>query len=292
MVKSMTGYGGAKSSEGAYKLSVELKSVNNRYLDTSVRLPRSFMYAEEMVKSTVSAHVSRGKVDVFISFDAAAAEGVAVIVNDDLAAGYKAAIESIGEKLGLNSELTAYQIAKLPDVLALDKKELEKEEAQKELTRVLGLALADYDAMRQREGRKLFDDISSRLNTLENFVAFIESRSPQTVEEYRDRLTRRMQEILESKQLDESRILTEAAIYADHIATDEETVRLRSHIEQIRGMLADDAPAGRKLDFIVQELNRETNTIGSKCNSGDITRAVLDMKSEIEKIREQVQNIE
>ncbi len=292
MVKSMTGYGGAKSSEGAYKLSVELKSVNNRYLDTSVRLPRSFMYAEEMVKSAVSAHVSRGKVDVFISFDAAAAEGVAVIVNDDLAAGYKAAIESIGEKLGLNSELTAYQIAKLPDVLALDKKELEKEEAQKELTRVLGLALADFDAMRQREGRKLFDDITSRLNTLEGFVTFIESRSPQTVEEYRERLTKRMQEILESKQIDESRILTEAAIYADHIATDEETVRLRSHIEQIRGMLEDDAPAGRKLDFIVQELNRETNTIGSKCNSGDITRAVLDMKSEIEKIREQVQNIE
>ncbi|MEA4896569.1 MAG: YicC/YloC family endoribonuclease [Oscillospiraceae bacterium] len=292
MVKSMTGYGGAKSFEGDYKLSVELKSVNNRYLDTSVRLPRSFMYAEEAVKSTVQSHISRGKVDVFISFVTASAEGVAVIVNEELASGYKAAIDSIAAKLGIVNDLTACQLAKLPDVLSLDKKELEKEEAQKELIRILEQALTDFDKMRRREGKKLFDDISSRLDALEGFVEFIESRSAQSVEEYRERLTKKMLDILESKQLDESRILTEAAIYADHIATDEETVRLRSHIEQMRGMLADDAPAGRKLDFIVQELNRETNTIGSKCNSGEITRAVLDMKSEIEKIREQVQNIE
>ena len=292
MVKSMTGYGGAKSQEGVYKLSVELKSVNNRYLDTSVRLPRSFMYAEEAVKSAVQTHVSRGKVDVFISYDMVSAEGVAVIVNEDLAAGYKAAIESIGSKLGIGSELTAYELAKLPDVLSLDKKELEKDAAQKELMEVLERALADFDAMRRREGQKLFNDISSRLSALEGFVAFIETRAPQTVQEYRERLTKKMLEILEAKQIDESRILTEAAIYADHIATDEETVRLRSHIEQMRGMLTGGAPAGRKLDFIVQELNRETNTIGSKCNNSEITRTVLDMKSEIEKIREQVQNIE
>ena len=292
MVKSMTGYGGAKSSEGAYKLSVELKSVNNRYLDTSVRLPRSYMYAEEAVKSAVQAHVTRGKVDVFISFDLVSAENAAVTVNEALAAEYKAAVESIGEKLGLDTGLSAYQIAKLPDVLLLDKKELEKDEAQKELLKVLEQALSDFDAMRRREGGKLYDDISSRLKALEAYVSFIEERSPQTVEEYRDRLTKKMQDILESKQIDESRILTEAAIYADHIATDEETVRLRSHIEQMRGMLSGEAPAGRKLDFIVQELNRETNTIGSKCNSTDITRTVLEMKSEIEKIREQVQNIE
>ena len=292
MVKSMTGYGGAKSAEGAYKLSVELKSVNNRYLDTSVRLPRSYMYAEEAVKSAVQAHVTRGKVDVFISFDLVSAENAAVTVNEVLAAEYKAAVESIGEKLGLDTGLSAYQIAKLPDVLLLDKKELEKDEAQKELLKVLEQALSDFDAMRRREGGKLYDDISSRLKALEAYVSFIEERSPQTIEEYRDRLTKKMQDILESKQIDESRILTEAAIYADHIATDEETVRLRSHIEQMRGMLSGEAPAGRKLDFIVQELNRETNTIGSKCNSTDITRTVLEMKSEIEKIREQVQNIE
>lgn len=292
MVKSMTGYGGAKGTEGAYKLSVELKSVNNRYLDTSVRLPRSFMYAEEAVKSAIQTHVSRGKVDVFISFDTASGEGIAVKVNEDLASGYKAAIESIGAKLGVNADVSAYQIARLSDVLTLDKKEIEKDEAHKELMQVLEKALSDFDTMRQREGRKLFDDISSRLDNIEEFVSFVETRSPQAVTEYRERLTKKMQEILENKQIDESRILTEAAIYADHIATDEETVRLRSHIEQMRGMLASDTPTGRKLDFIVQELNRETNTIGSKCNNNDITRAVLDMKSEIEKIREQVQNIE
>lgn len=292
MVKSMTGYGGAKGTEGAYKLSVELKSVNNRYLDTSVRLPRSFMYAEEAVKSAIQTHVSRGKVDVFISFDTASGEGIAVRVNEDLASGYKSAIETIGAKLGINADVTAYQISRLSDVLTLDKKEIEKDEAHKELMQVLEKALTDFDTMRRREGKKLFDDISSRLDAIEEFVTFVEARSPQAVTEYRERLTKKMQEILENKQIDESRILTEAAIYADHIATDEETVRLRSHIEQMRGMLTSDTPTGRKLDFIVQELNRETNTIGSKCNNNDITRAVLDMKSEIEKIREQVQNIE
>ena len=292
MVKSMTGYGGAKAADGVYKLSVELKSVNNRYLDTSVRLPRSFMYAEEAVKSAVSAHVSRGKVDVFISFDAASGEGIAVNVNEDLAQSYKAALGIIGTKLGVSSEVTAYQIARLTDVLTLDKKEIEKEAAHKELMQALEKALSEYDAMREREGQKLFEDISLRLDAIEKYVSFVEARSPQAVTEYRERLTKKMQEILESKQIDEGRILTEAAIYADHIATDEETVRLRSHISQMREMLASDVPTGRKLDFIVQELNRETNTIGSKCNNNEITRTVLDMKSEIEKIREQVQNIE
>jgi len=288
----MTGYGGAKGTDGAYKLSVELKSVNNRYLDTSVRIPRSFMFAEDAVKSAVQAHISRGKVDVFIAFDTASGDNIAVSVNEALAAEYKAAIESVSEKFGISNEVTAYQICKLPDVLTLDKKEIEKDEALPELISVLERALSDFNSMREREGRKLFEDISSRLDTIEEYVSFIEKRSPQTVEEYREKLTRRMLEILENKQIDESRILTEAAIYADHIATDEETVRLRSHIGQMREMLQIDAPVGRKLDFIVQELNRETNTIGSKCNNSDITRAVLDMKSEIEKIREQVQNIE
>ncbi len=292
MVKSMTGYGGAKAVNGVYKLSVELKSVNNRYLDTSVRLPRSFMYAEEAVKSAVQAHVSRGKVDVFISFDTASGEGIAVNVNEDLAQSYKEALETIGAKLGVSSDVTAYQIARLTDVLTLDKKEIEKEAAHKELMQILDKALGDYDAMREREGQKLYEDISMRLDTIEKNVAFVEARSPQVVTEYRERLTKKMQEILENKQIDEGRILTEAAIYADHIATDEETVRLRSHISQMREMLISDVPTGRKLDFIVQELNRETNTIGSKCNNNEITRTVLDMKSEIEKIREQVQNIE
>ncbi|NLH01627.1 MAG: YicC family protein [Clostridiales bacterium] len=292
MIKSMTGYGGAQSTDGIYKLSIEVKSVNNRYLDTSVRIPRNFMFAEDAVKNAVHSHISRGKVDVFINLDTVSGESFAVNVNEALAAEYKAAIEGLAQKLGISGEVTAYQICKFSDVLTLEKKEVEKEEALSELLSVLEKALSDFDLMREREGRKLLDDISSHLDALEEYVSFIEKRAPQTVEEYRDRLTKRMLEILESKQIDESRILTEAAIYADHIAVDEETVRLRSHISQMRDMLTSCAPVGRKLDFIVQELNRETNTIGSKCNNSEITRAVLDMKSEIEKIREQVQNIE
>lgn len=292
MVNSMTGYGGAKNKDGDYKLSVEVKSVNNRYLDTSVRMPRSFMFAEDMVKNSVQAHISRGKVDVFIALDTSSGEGIAVTVNEALAAEYKAAIDKIGSQLGISSDVTAYQLCRLSDVLVSDKKEIEKDEALTALTKVLEDALSDFDSMRGREGKKLSDDISVRLDTIENFVDFIEKRSPQTVEEYRERLTKRMLDVLENKQIDENRILTEAAIYADRIATDEETVRLRSHISQMREMLCADFPVGRKLDFIVQELNRETNTIGSKCNNKEITRIVLDMKSEIEKIREQVQNIE
>jgi len=292
MIKSMTGYGGAKSATGVYKLSVEIKSVNNRYLDTSVRMPRSFMFAEDTVKNAISAHISRGKVDVFISLDTSSGEDIAVNVNMALASEYKAAVDAIAAELGISGEISAYQLCRLSDVVTLDKKEVGKDEALAELLAVLGQALADFDAMREREGRKLRDDIASHLEIIEGHVSFIEKRAPQSVEEYRERLTKRMLEILESKQIDENRILTEAAVYADHIATDEETVRLRSHISQMRDMLSSDLPVGRKLDFIVQELNRETNTIGSKCNNSDITRSVLDMKSEIEKIREQVQNIE
>ncbi len=292
MVKSMTGYGGAKNTEGAYKLSVEIKSVNNRYLDTSVRMPRSFMFAEDAVKSAVQAQISRGKTDVFINFDAGSGESTAVNVNMALAAEYKAAILSVAEALGLESDVSALQICRLPEVLTLDKKEIEKDTALEALLAVVRSALEDFDRMRAREGKKLYDDIWARLDIIEAHITFIEKLAPQSVEEYRNRLTRRMLELLEQKQLEESRILTEAAIYADRIAVDEETVRLRSHIAQMRDMLQGTVPVGRKLDFIVQELNRETNTIGSKCGSGEITRVVLEMKSEIEKIREQVQNIE
>lgn len=292
MIKSMTGYGGAKTTDEASEFSVELRSVNNRYLDTSVRMPRGFLFAEDTVKSAVSSHISRGKVDVFVNVASAAGSDITITVNDSLAAAYKAAIDHIGEKLGVESSVTAYQIARLSDVLTLDKNELDKEEALRRLMSVVNAALEDFDAMRIREGEKLYDDISSRLDAIEKNVAFVEQRSPQTVSEYRERLTRKMQEVLQNTQLDESRILTEAALYADRIAVDEETVRLRSHIAQMRDMLKSSVPTGRKLDFIVQELNRETNTIGSKCNDSEITKIVLETKADIEKIREQVQNVE
>ena len=291
-MKSMTGYGGAKSVQGTYKLSVEVKSVNNRYLDVSVRLPRSFLFAEDAVKTAVQKHISRGKVDVFINLDADSGDDTAVLANEALAAEYKSAIDKIGDTLGIRTEVTAYELCRLQDVLTLEKKDLDKDEALRVILETTEAALTDFDAMREREGQKMFDDISARLVTIENHVAFVEERAPQTVAEYRERLTKKMLEILDGAQVDQNRILTEAAIYADHIATDEETVRLRSHISQMRGMLASKEPVGRKLDFLVQEFNRETNTIGSKCSDVAVTQTVLDTKSEIEKIREQVQNIE
>ncbi|NLW65782.1 MAG: YicC family protein [Clostridiales bacterium] len=292
MIKSMTGYGGVKLTAAEIEFSVELKSVNNRYLDTSVRMPRGYLFCEDTVKSAVSGHITRGKVDVFISAQSLAQDNMRVVVNEGLAAGYKAAVDRIADILGVESSISAYQIAQFPDVLTADKNEADKEKVQEALLEALEAALRDFDSMRVREGAKLETDISEKLDKIEKLVSFIEERSPQTVEEYREKLTRRMQEVLETTQIDEDRIITEAAIYADHISVDEETVRLRSHISQMRTLLAGGSPVGRKLDFLVQELNRETNTIGSKCNNSDITKAVLDIKSEIEKIREQVQNIE
>lgn len=292
MIRSMTGYGGAKFVGAETEFSVEIKSVNNRYLDTSIRMPRSYLFCEDAVKGAVSAHITRGKADVFISAVSLAQNDTRVIVNAGLAQEYKAAIDKIAAQLGISGEVTAYQIAKMPDVLTADKNDINKEEIQAAILTATQAALTDFDEMRSREGAKLEMDILSRLSEIEGYVEFVEKRSPQTVSDYRQRLTKKMQEILDTKQIDDSRILTEAAIYADHIAVDEETVRLHSHIGQMRTMLAGKSPVGRKLDFIVQELNRETNTIGSKCSDAEVTKIVLDMKSEIEKIREQVQNIE
>lgn len=292
MIKSMTGYGGVKLTGAEIQFSVELKSVNNRYLDTSVRMPRGYLFCEDAVKSAISEHTTRGKVDVFISAQSIAQDNVRVVVNEGLAAEYKAATDKIAKILGIDNNTTAYQVSQFPDVLTVDKNEIDKEKVQTALLEALAAALKDFDSMRVREGAKLETDISEKLVNIETLVSFIEERSPQTVDEYRERLSRKMQETLEAAQIDEGRILTEAAVYADRISVDEETVRLRSHISQMRGLLEGSSPVGRKMDFLVQEFNRETNTIGSKCNNSDVTKAVLDMKSWIEKIREQVQNIE
>lgn len=292
MIMSMTGYGGAKYADNQYELSVELKSVNNRYLDTSVRIPRSFMFAEDTIKSAVKSHITRGKVDVFVTISSTGADDIKVTVNDALVSEYKNAVEHIGNLLGVSTDITALQLSRYSDVLTLEKRDIDTEKITLMIENVINKALSEFDDMRAKEGDKLRLDILSKLESIEEKVFFIEKYSPKTVAEYRERLTKKMQEVLESTNIDESRILTEAAIFADKIAVDEETVRLHSHISQMREILSGDSPAGRKLEFIVQELNRETNTIGSKCNDNEITCVVLDMKSEIEKIREQVQNIE
>ena len=243
MVKSMTGYGRHESVLHGRTLVIEVKSVNNRYLDCNVRLPRVYICAEDGVQRRVKEVISRGKVDVYVNMENNTEEAVSVTLNQPVAAGYME-------------------------------------------------ALRDFDAMRCREGEKLEADLLGRLDTLEDFTHQVEQRSPQTVADYRARLTAKLQEVLADRQLDESRVLTEAAIFADKVAVDEETVRLHSHIAQFRDMLAGGSPIGRKLDFLIQEMNRETNTIGSKCNNLEISTIVVNMKAEIEKIREQVQNIE
>ena len=292
MIKSMTGYGSARGSCEGLEISVELKSVNNRYLDCSVRLPRSFLFAEETVKSQVQQHISRGKVDVFVSVDNSGSDDVVVRVNEGLAGGYLAAFRQIAERYGLDAELSAVTLGRMPDVLTVEKKDADAEAVSAAIGAITEQALQEFDAMRAREGQKLQEDIMNRLNTVEDFVSVVEQRSPETVSEYRERLYRKMCEVLQSTTVDEQRILLEAGIFADKVAVDEETVRLRSHVAQMRGMLEAGSPIGRKMDFLIQEFNRESNTIGSKCNDSTITKTVIDLKSEIEKIREQIQNIE
>lgn len=289
---SMTGYGSAKGSVEGQEITVELKSVNNRYLDCSVRLPRNFLFAEDTVKQAVSAGVSRGKVDVFVSAQASQDSGTVVSVNEELARGYRDAVARIAETLGLESGLNAFSLARFPDVLTVERRELNKDKAAAALSEITAKAVEEFNAMREREGERLRWDMLGKLETIEGLVSVVEERSPQTVKEYRERLEARLRDILADRSLDEQRVITEAAIFADRTAVDEETVRLRSHIAQFRTMLEEGSPIGRKMDFLVQEFNRESNTIGSKCSDASLAKVVVDLKSEIEKIREQLQNVE
>ena len=292
MVKSMTGYGRARQTLNGRDITVEVRSVNNRYLDCTVKVPRTYIFAEDAVKARVQKAVSRGKVDVFITIDAATADETVVAVNEPLARGYYEALTRLKDMFSLEDGLNAVTLAKFPDVLTVTKAEEDLESVAADICAVLDEALAAYNAMRTVEGGKLREDIAGRADTIEAVVGKVEERSPQTVAAYREKLLARMQEVLQSTAIDESRILTEAAIFADKIAVDEETVRLRSHLSQLRTMLESDQPIGRKLDFLIQEVNRECNTIGSKCNDLTIAQDVVNMKAEVEKIREQVQNIE
>ena len=288
----MTGYGRARQTLNGRDITVEVRSVNNRYLDCTVKVPRTYIFAEDAVKARVQKAVSRGKVDVFITIDAAAADETVVAVNEPLARGYYEALTRLKDMFSLEDGLNAVTLAKFPDVLTVTKAEEDLESVAADICTVLDEALAAYNAMRTVEGGKLREDIAGRADTIEAVVGRVEERSPQTVAAYREKLLARMQEVLQSTAIDESRILTEAAIFADKIAVDEETVRLRSHLSQLRTMLESDQPIGRKLDFLIQEVNRECNTIGSKCNDLTIAQDVVNMKAEVEKIREQVQNIE
>lgn len=292
MVKSMTGYGRGEAVGNGRSLVVEVRSVNNRYLDCTVKMPRTYLFAEESIKAAVQKVISRGKVDVFVTVDSSENSTVSVEVNRPAAEAYMAALGELGELCGTGEKPSLGLLARFPDVLTVRKPEEDTEQAAAGILSVLELALADFDAMRTREGEKLEADIRNRGKTILAMVEQVEKRVPGIVEEHRRRLEEKLREILENRQLDESRILTEAAIFADKVAVDEETVRLRSHLSQMEQILNGGGSVGRKLDFLIQEFNREANTIGSKCSDVEAARIVVDIKGEIEKIREQIQNLE
>ena len=292
LIKSMTGYGRAVETVNGREFTVEIRSVNNRYLDCTVKLPRMVSFAEDAVKQAVKAAVSRGKVDVFITVKSEAAEDTTVSLNKAVLEGYLAAMRQMVSEFGVKDDISVSTVSRLPEVFTVEKPEVDEEQLQADLMSVVKKALEGYNAMRTTEGAALDADLRSRGQTILAFVAQVEQGNAQTVVDYRARLEAKLREVLENTAIDESRILTEAAIFADKVAVDEETVRLRSHLDQMNTMLSGGGAVGRKLDFLLQEMNREANTIGSKCTDVRLARIVVDIKAELEKIREQTQNIE
>lgn len=292
MVKSMTGYGRAVETVHGREFTVEIRSVNNRYLDCTVKLPRAISFAEDAVKQMVKSAVSRGKVDVFISMNSEAGDDVRISLNQPVVEGYLAAMRQMTQQYGVRDDISVSTLARMNDVFVVEKPQTDEDQLKADLLDVVQQALKAYNQMRAVEGAALEQDLRSRGQTILDLVSQVEQASPKTVADYRHRLEEKMREVLENKSIDESRILTEAAIFADKIAVDEETVRLRSHLEQMNTMLTNGGAIGRKLDFLLQEMNREANTTGSKCSDVHIARIVVEMKAELEKIREQTQNIE
>ena len=292
MIKSMTGYGRAVGVFADKQITVELRSVNNRYLDCTVKLPRLYAFCEDAVKQAVKQSVTRGKVDVFVTVTLTQSTDVRIGLNQPVLEGYLAALRAIAEGYPVRDDVSVSTLSRLPDVFTVEKTEQNEDLLKEQLLGVVEEALRSYDEMRRAEGEALARDLTAKADGILERVSFVEERSPRSVAEYREKLYAKMQEVLASASVDEARILTEAAIFADKVAVDEETVRLRSHLNQLRVMLSSAEPIGRKLDFLMQEINRETNTIGSKCSDLEIARTVVDMKAELEKIREQIQNIE
>lgn len=292
MIKSMTGYGRAVRTFDGWEYTVELRSVNNRYLDCTVKLPRMFGYAEERVKQLVKETISRGKVDVFISAVNTTGEDMKISLNRPVLEGYLQAMRTIAADYQIRDDISVTALSRLPDVFLVEKQEEDQARRTEEIAQTVSAAMEQYEKMRIAEGQALERDLRSRGETILTLVAQVEARSPVTAAEYRARLETKMKEVLAGTSVDEGRILMEAALFADKIAVDEETVRLRSHLNQMNAMLTTGGAIGRKLDFLLQEMNREANTIGSKGNDLEQARTVVDIKAELEKIREQTQNIE
>ena len=288
----MTGYGRSVETVNGREFTVELRSVNNRYLDCSVRLPRMLSFAEDAVKQAVKGSISRGKVDVFITVRSEAGDEVQVTLNKAVLQSYLAAMHQMVDEFGVQDDISVSAVSRLPEVFIIEKPQVDEDQLMADLMCVVTKALEGYDAMRRTEGEALDRDLRSRGQTILELVSQVEAGNSKTVSDYRLRLEAKIKEVLANTAIDESRILTEAAIFADKVAVDEETVRLRSHLKQMNNMLTTGGAVGRKLDFLLQEMNREANTIGSKCTDVNLARIVVDIKAELEKIREQTQNIE
>ncbi len=292
MVRSMTGYGRASELLDGMSITVELKSVNSRYFEFSSRIYKNYSFLEDKIKTHLRSLISRGKVECSVQIDALETDDVVVQLNESLASGYIQAVNTLCEKYNLENDFTVSRLAAHNDIFLIRKAPADEDKIWENVKSVLEKATENFVAMRETEGEKLKNDVLSRADTIIRYVEIVEKRSPETVKEYNEKLLSRMQELLGDTNVDEQRLLTEAAIFADKVAVAEETVRLRSHIEQLHSFMESEEPIGRKIDFLVQEINREANTIGSKANDIEIARTVIDIKSEVEKIREQIQNIE
>lgn len=292
MIKSMTGYGRVQSVIDGMNITVELKSVNHRYFEFASKIPRNYGFLDDKIKKYIQTRVARGKIDCYISIEMLEAQPADVVINHTLAAGYVKALTELAKVYDLKDDITATAVARYPDIFSVRKAPEDEDKIFNSVKQVLDMALDGFIEMRIKEGENLRNDILSRVKIIEERLEFIEKASPKTLEDYIARLRQRIKDLIGDAILDEQRILTEAAIFADKIAVAEETVRLHSHLQQLESMMISDDAVGRKLDFLVQEINRETNTIGSKAQDVEIAKAVVDIKAEVEKIREQIQNIE
>ncbi len=292
MIRSMTGFGRATKTLNNMEITVELRSVNSRGLDCTVKMPRMYAFAESVVLKRVKESVARAKLDVYINIKILEQADLKISVDRSVIEGYLSALNGIAEQYGVRNDISVMALSRMPDVFVVEKAEEDEEQITNDILAVLSEALEKYNQMRTVEGQALEDDLRTRAKTILSTLEQVEERSIITLEEYRQRLTRKMLEVLENTNIDEARILQEAAIFADRVAIDEETVRLRSHLAQLETMLDNGGAFERKLDFLLQEMNRETNTIGSKCNDLEVTKNVVAIKAELEKIREQAQNIE
>ena len=292
MIKSMTGFGRCESQQGERKFTVELKGVNHRYLDVNIRMPKKFNFYETAIRGLLKQYASRGKVDIFITYEDASQNQVSLKYNETLAKEYMDYFRQMQEKFGIEHDIRVSTLARCPEVLSMEEQTEDEEELWKELKTALEGAFTQFAQTREAEGANLKKDILEKLSIMEELVAYIEVRSPEIVAQYRTKLEEKVKELLGDTQIEESRMATEIVLYADKICTDEEIVRLKSHISHMRDTLEEKEGVGRKLDFIAQEMNREANTILSKANDLEVSNHAIDLITDIEKIREQIQNIE